>query len=252
MKNQLLTIIFCLFVSGSWAQNNSKVTRPDLPTLQTFIDSAVARAPMREYHLERKLEAQTRIKTQRQQWTEFIGVETYYRYGKLGVIDQSMGQASGGTVPSLPITNNIHQSQNWWYVGAFLRVPLFAIVNSKVEVNRLKHTVKQSEYEMEDVAQAVEFRVIDLYNTLLLNLEILQMKAVLLETNNAQIKEAELSYANRKIDLGRLSQLQEMQSKVAVEFATARSDSRVAMEKLQTLSGIQLIGRYNLLIYESK
>lgn len=238
-----ITILALVLISGIvYAQKSFKLDVPTLPPLETLIDSAVARAPMRGYQSERRDEAQDRIRTERQQWTDYVGVESYYRYGRLGIVDQNNGQ--GGSA-GIPIVSSTNQSQSWWYVGAYLRIPIFAIINPRVEISRLRHTVRQSEYLMADAADAVTLRVIELYNDARLNIDILQIKASLLETNNAQIAEAENQYENRKIDLSRLAQLQEMQAKAATEFTTARYACRTALAQLQALTGVDIIGSFN-------
>lgn len=227
------------------SQQRINLDIPKIPPLDSLIDAAVERAPMRNYQIEREKEAQQLVKSARRDWTQYIGAESYYRYGQLGVI----GDASQGGSPSTtPIITSSNQSQSWWYVGAYIRIPLFAVVNRAVEIGRLKHTVIQSQYLQEEVADAVKSKVIELYNEVKLNIEILQIKAVLLETDNAQVTEAELNYENRKIDLGRLAQLQEMQAKVATEFATARYAARTSLLKLQELTGIDIIGGYDFKI----
>lgn len=210
-----------------------------IPTLDVLIDSATLHSPMRNYHHERQAEAQSMVRTSRREWTQYVGMEGYYRYGRLGVVDVNSPQTAGGTT-SLPITTSSTQSQNWWYVGAFVRVPIFAIVDRANEVKRMKHTVLQSEYLMEDATQSIVLRVIEQYNTLLLNLDILIIKSLLLETNNAQVSEAENEYKSGNINLGRMAQLQEMQAKTATEYATARAECRTALLKLEQMTGLKL------------
>lgn len=248
MKKHILIIIAALLSSAAYAQKNFKLDVPKLPLLGELIDSAVARAPMRGYQVEREKEAQQLIKSSRRQWTEYMGVESYYRYGQLGVIDNG---STGGSSSSVPIVTSSNQSQSWWYVGAFIRLPIFAIANRAVEIERLRRTVSQAEYLQQDAADATTLKIIALYNEVQLNLEILQMKASLLETNNAQLAEAELLYEGRKIDLGRLAQLQEMQSKAATEFAAARYTARTSLFQMQTLTGVDIIGTYNFAIVKS-
>lgn len=241
MRYKTTIVSFLLTISSACygqivASGDSILKARDIPTLQELIDLSVARAPMRGYHNERKLEAQSRIKTEKQEWTNYIGVESYYRYGRLGVIDVNSPQ---GTTP-LPITTNSTQSQNWWYVGAYFRMPIFAVVNRGTEIKRLQHTVKQSDHEMDDVTQQITFMVIEQYNKLILNLNILEIKSSLLQTNNAQIEEAKNDYQAGKINLGRFAQLQEMQAKASVEYETARSEARIALLNLEQLTGLTL------------
>lgn len=235
----LLTLITTIVTAKAQYSTDSILRANNIPTLQTLIDSAMARTPMLGYHVERKAEAESRIKSARRKWLDYVGVESYYRYGRLGVIDVNSPQSSGTTTP-LPITSNSTQSQNWWYAGAYIRIPFLAIVDHTNQVKMFKHVAAQSDYEMQDVQQEVALKVIEEYNTMILNLDLLIIKATLLETNNAQIKEAENQYKNGKIDLGRLAQLQEMQAKVATEYATARSESRTALLKLEQMTGIKL------------
>lgn len=242
-------VILAIVLSGvAQAQKNFRLDIPKLPSLQQLIDSAVQRAPMRGYQIEREKEARQLLKTSRRQWTEYVGAESYYRYGQLGVIDN--GSVSGAS-PSIPIISSSNQSQNWWYVGAFIRIPIFAIANRGVEVERLRTTVRQAECLQEDAVDAMTLKIIEMYNEVQLNLELLQIKASLLETNNAQLAEAELLYESRKIDLGRLAQLQEMQVKAAGEFATARYMARTSLAQMQVLSGVNIIGTFNFSIVKS-
>lgn len=246
MKNIVviaLSLLVGLYGHGVWGQSTAKLDLPPLPSLEVLIDSAVARAPMRSYQIERKYEAEQLVKSARKEWTEYFGAESYYRYGQLGAIEN--GGTQGGT-PTIPIVTSTQQSQSWWYVGAYIRIPLFAMVNRGTEIKRLGHTVRQAEYLQADAADAIAREVIDLYNEVKLNIEILQIKANLLVTNNAQVVESEIKYRNQKIDLGRLAQLQEMQAKVAVEFATAQYTARASLTKLQLITGMQLLGTTTL------
>lgn len=245
MKNIIVIMLALVGLYGceAWGQNVAKLDLPPIPNLEVLIDSAVARSPMRSYQIERQQEAKQLVKSARWEWTEYLGAESYYRYGQLGAIEN--GGTQGGA-PTIPIVTSSHQSQSWWYVGAYIRLPLFSMVNRGTEIKRLRHTVRQAEYLQADAADAISREVIDLYNEVKLNIEILQIKANLLVTNNAQLIESEIKYKNQKIDLGRLAQLQEMQAKVAVEFATAQYTARASLTKLQLITGMQLLGTTTL------
>lgn len=206
-----------------------------IPTLDSLLEVAYANAPMGGYHAERKAEAVQLLKASKLSWTQYVGVEAYYRYGRLGVTDQSSITTG---LPAPVVTSS--QIQNWWYFGAFIRLPISGVVLSPIETKRLRHVEKQSQYEIADAQMQLGQKVVEQYYALLLNIEIIKEKALLLETNNAQIEEAENLYKDRKIDLGRMSQLQEMQNKVAVEFATARNEARIALKKLELLTGVNL------------
>lgn len=235
----IASLLFLGLTATAQISTDSVLRANHIPTLDMLIDSAILHSPLRGYQRERQAEAQSLVRSSRREWTQYVGMEAYYRYGHLGVIDVNSPQTAGGTTP-LPITTNSTQSQSWWYVGAFVRIPVFAIVDRANEVKRLKHTVVQSEFLMEDASQAIVLRVIEEYNTLLLNLDILIIKSLLLETSNAQVVEAENEYKSGKINLGRLAQLQEMQAKTATEYATARAECRTALLKLEQMTGIKL------------
>lgn len=209
-----------------------------IPTLDSLLAVAYANSPMVGYHTQRREEATLLLKANKLSWTQYVGVEAYYRYGRLGVTDQS--SISTG-LPAPVVTSS--QIQNWWYLGAFVRLPISGVVLSPIETKRLRHVEKQSEHEIDDAQMELGQKVVEQYYALLLNIETIKQKAILLETNNAQIQEAENLYKDRKIDLGRMSQLQEMQNKVAIEFATARSNGRIALKKLELLTGLTLTNK---------
>ncbi len=207
-----------------------------IPPLNELIDAAIASSPMRQYQKERQREAQLKIKSARREILENIGVEAYYRYGRLGVIDYS---DSGSLLPE-PVTTNNTQDQNWWYVGAYLRLPILDVVDRGNVVKTQKSIAKQSEYLMADAAQQIALKVVEQYNALVLNLDLLAIKSTLLQTNDAQIVESEAHYRDGQITLSRLAQLQEMHAKVTTEYATALSQAREALLKLEQLTNQRL------------
>ncbi len=207
-----------------------------IPPVGELIEAAIANSPMRHYQKERQREAELKVRSARREILENIGVEAYYRYGRLGVIDYT---DSGAPLPE-PVTTNNTQDQNWWYVGAYLRLPILDVVDRGNVIKTQKSIAKQSEYLMADAAQQISLKVVEEYNTLVLNLDLLAIKSTLLQTNDAQIRESEMQYRDGKITLGRLAQLQEMHAKVTTEYATALSGAREALLKLEALTGLAL------------
>lgn len=257
LRSPLLGVFLCGMTVAAWSSGQQyhdldvpyvlrdtmvtdTMSLPELPSLEELIDSAISISPMCGYHNERGMEALAQLKIARRGWLQYIGVESYYRYGNQNVVDITTPGNSAG-IP-IVVKGSSNERQNWWYVGAYIRLPLSGLFVQGPDTKRVKHIYNQSEYERADAAQAVAMRVVELHGDLMLNLDILRLKAQLLETDNAQLQEAENAYVNRQIDLSRLAQLQEMQSKTAVEYATARNECRRSLVLLELISGIDITG----------
>lgn len=204
-----------------------------LPPLSQVIDGAVANNALRQYYMSRKEEERRLMKSIGREWMRYLKFEAQYRYGNLGLSSLIEDQVS------LPIYSN--QVQSGFQVGVNLQLPLLELWDLNNRLKRAKIKMNQSDHEMKRAEEEITEKVITDYNIALMQLEVLAIKAELLDVQNAQIIMSESNFLSGRLSISELARLKELQVKAKVDYENTKSAARTAIQVLEYLSGIIII-----------
>lgn len=231
-----LVLIFCL---TSTAQNNPETNNPDdnietrLPPLGTLIDSALARNPYVKFRELQIVVNKYKLKSDQAVWLKNLGVQTDVRYG---TFDNFSTNTAEGQTPSLISTR---RNQTNYGLGAYLKLPLFDLVNRKYQVNIATAEVEQADHMAEFQRDEVRQLVIRQYNDVILKQRLLKIKSKYLATSKINMEMVEKEFQTGVISIGEYSRISEIVTRTESDFENARVDFVTSYMILEEIVGIK-------------
>lgn len=231
-----LILFFCL---NSAAQNNKEANFLDdnieskLPTLGTLIDSALARNPYVKFRDLQIIVNKYKLKSDQAVWLRNIGVQTDVRYG---TFDNFSTNTAEGQNPSLFATRS---NQLNYGVGAYIKLPLFDIVNRKYQTSIASAEVGQADKMAEFQRDEVRQLVIRQYNDVILKQRLLKIKSKYYATSKINMEMVEKEFQTGVISIGEYSRISEIVTRTESDFENARIDFVTSYMILEEIVGIK-------------
>lgn len=238
-----IVIVFYLFLMVQFNGIAQNVVKPDLlkdnietllPPLQTLIDSAIANNPFVRFRNEDIKVNEFKLKADRMQWTRNLGIQTDIRYGTFN--NFSTNTSEGQTPSNLATLSN----QMNYGIGAYLKFPLYDLINRNNQQNLTKaeidKAISMAEVQRDEVRQSV----IRQYNDLILKQRLLRNKSKYIETARINVQMMEKEFQNGVISLGEYTRLSEIASRAEADLETSRAEFITAYMILEELIGYKL------------
>lgn len=193
-----------------------------LPPLSELIDSAIANNPtIRSTDLQTRIK-EYKLKSDRTLWVKNLGMQTDVRYGTINNFSSNTGD---GQIPSLSVI----QSNSFNYgVGAFIKMPIYEVINRKNIIRSDQFEIEQAQYLFQSQINELRKIVIIQYNDLILKHRVLKIKSKYAETSKINLQMAEKEFSNGGIQITEYARQSEIAAKTEVEFETARLDFRTS------------------------
>jgi len=202
-----------------------------IPPLETLIDSAISNNPYVKYRDLQISVNKNKLQADRSEWTRNLGVQIDSRYG---TFDNFSTNTSEGQNPSLLATRS---NQLNYGAGAYIKFPIYDIVNRKNQINLSKSEVQQAVNMAEVQRNELRQLVIRQYNDLILRQKLLRSKSKYIETVKINMEMADKEFQNGVIPVGEYSRISEIVSRAEVDFETAKTDYNTAYMILEELVG---------------
>jgi outer membrane protein TolC len=231
-----ILLIFCL--TGN-AQNNQKANllndniETKLPPLGTLLDSALARNPYVKFRDLQIVVNKYKLKSDQAVWLKNLGVQTDIRYG---TFDNFSTNTSEGQTPSLISTR---RNQTNYGLGAYLKLPLFDLVNRKYQVNIATAEVDQANQMAEFQRDEVRQLVIRQYNDVILKQRILKIKSKYFATSKINMEMIEKEFQTGVISISEYSRISEIVTRTESDYENARVDFVTSYMILEEIVGIK-------------
>jgi len=235
----LLIIILLINQLSGFAQQNKG---PDLlidgiesmlPSLETIIDSAIAKNPYVKFR-DLQITVNThKLKSDRAEWTRDIGFQTDVRYG---TFDNFASNVVEGQNPALSSTRN---TQTNYGIGAYIRIPFYDFLNRKNQIKMAKAEIEQAKSFSQVQRNELRQLVIRQYNELIIKQRLLKIKAKYTETSRIHMQMVEKEFINGAITLTEYSSLSEIASRAESELESAKMDFRTAYMILEEIVGMK-------------
>jgi outer membrane protein TolC len=255
LQNFKMKILLSIFFSGcffagiievstaqniSRAANQQEVDYIELPPLSAMIDSAImnnAMVKLRNLEIDSKA---TNVKSQRNYWYRNVGIQADTRYG---TFDNFSTNTSEGQTPSIYASRT---SQFNYGVGAYLKVPLYDILNHKNQVDQAKieheMAARLADAQRDDLRQVV----IKNYNDVILSQRLLNIASQNLGNYRVNMEMVEKEFQNGTIPVSEYVNISDEVSRAEADYESARISFITAYMILEEIIGFKLKTKINI------
>lgn len=207
-----------------------------LPPLETIIDSAIANNPYVKFRDLQIRINEYKLKADRKLWTRNLGIQTDARFG---TFDNFSLNTSEGQTPYLIATRS---NQFNYGVGAYLKLPLFDLVNRKNQIRSTKAEIEQAQSYSQVQRNEVRLMVLKQYNDLIVKQKVLKIKSKYAETSKLNMVMVEKEFTNGSTSVNEYSRITQIYFAAESDFESSRMDLLNAYMILEEIVGI----RFNL------
>lgn len=210
--------------------NSHQLSIPDLGIL---IDSALSNSGMLNF---RKLEIESKnanLKYQKRYWTRNFGIQGGTRYGTIDNFSSVSGQNS-----SIDLSTNVEQLD--YYVGAYVKFPIFDAVNRRSEIKKAETEIEQAKNLVKFQRDEVVEWVIKYYEDLLLKQNLLELRASNMGNAKVNMEMAEKEFKTGLIPVYEYVRISDITSRISSEYEEAKSEFMVAKRLLENLTGLKI------------
>jgi outer membrane protein TolC len=206
--------------------------RLNVPELGVLIDSAIANNGLLNF---RKLEINaknTNLKDKRNYWTRNFGVQAEGRYGTINNLSSSEGQNA-----SVAISTNVVQVD--YYLGAYIKFPVFDVLNRKNEINRAKIEIEQAKFMAKNQRDELVALVITHYENLLLKENLLELRAENYGNAKVNMEMAEKEFRSGLIPVYEYVRISDITANIKALYEQAKTELILAKRLLENLTGLE-------------
>lgn len=207
--------------------------RLNIPELPVLIDSALANNGLLN---SRKLEIDAKnenLKYYQRYWTRNFGLQGGARYGTIDNFSSISGQNS-----TINLSSNVEQLD--YYIGAYIKFPVFDAINRRSEIRRAKTEIEQAKSLVKFQKDELVEWVIKYYEDLLLKQDLLEIRAENLGSARVNKEMAEREFKSGLIPVYEYVRISDITSRISGEYAEAKSEFIVAKKLLENLTGLEI------------
>lgn len=237
-----LLLIFCLglpvlalsqsrqaFLERSLASND--ITER-LPPLDTLLKAAEQYSPLLKEHDANIALAKLMEQAKRREWMQHIGANVGWSYGQFDALTVN---------PDAPVgVATTTSSQNRYTLGAYFKMPLFAVVNRGNEIQQTKLEQEQALYRRKSQAIEVRTLVIRQYQDLVQAHRLLLIGHNSLQTMKLQVERAEREFVDGIIAVDEYSRIYDMFIRTTEAVETRKTAFTTAYLLLEEITGVKL------------
>ncbi len=234
------SIVFLVSTSG-WAQTYDEL----LANTSSGIDFADRLPPLAELQAQaienspifKMLDADVsigeyKVKEEKREWMHSMGIESGARYGLFDnlIITQDLGLVESNTQTT---------EQTRYYVGAFIKIPISAIIDN----SNVKTAVAEKEklqYQREARIQELRQLIIVRYNNVILEYRGILIKSNAVESYRVQRLRADEDFKNGKINVYEYARLEDMLSKAVLSLEEGKLNFTTAFQILEETVGVKI------------
>lgn len=208
--------------------------RDFLPPLEALIDSAVTKDAHVNFRKKQIDVNAYKVKTDKRQFYRNIGVQADVRYGNF---DNWSTNVAEGQSPSTFSTN---RSEMKYGAGAYIKFPIFDIINHNNSQDMTKMEVAQAEdmYRMQkdELVQKVIIQV----NDLILKQKIMIIRSRFWETSRVNMLMTEKEFLNGVLPVSEYARLSSIVYRAEEDYEQARSDFQTTYMILEEIVHFKL------------
>jgi outer membrane protein TolC len=206
----------------------------DLPPLGALIDSAMKNYPLLKLRYQAIDAKESNLKSQQVSWVKNFGIQSDIRYGTFDIFSTTTAE---GQNPSMFASQN---NQVNYGIGAFLKIPIYEIVNRKHQIDQAKSELEQA-HTMAD-AQLSELRqlVIRQYNDVLLKQKLLKIQSKKLSNARINMDMVETQFRNGQIPVDEYVRILDIATGSEANYESSKSEFTVSFMILEEIVGFKI------------
>lgn len=223
-----------LSVSSNVQIDSIKVDK-EIPTLDTFIQSALKNSVLLKLSEIEFQDILEKIKIDKKSWSDNLFIDGNARYGQYNqfIINQ---EVSNGVDYGVKSANE----QFTYFAGVTLKLPISYFLNRKSQSKTLKNELNTVNLKKEQVEKEITNIVIDEYYKLIKSYQILQINQNVLQLLNISYLKAEKDIENGLIEFNDLANILISKGKAEEGYYNAKNDYYALYRKIQVLTGLNL------------
>jgi outer membrane protein TolC len=202
-----------------------------IPPLAVLIESAYENSPLiksREADLNFK---NTVIKSTQKLWIKNIGLESYFNYGTADYYSINTLSTSQSLVST-------QQTTSRYNIGAYLRLPLYDILDRSNLIKAEKYRYEQSYWEKEEQKLTIKKLVIQQYNELILKQKLFKIANEAYLDAKLQANMAEKEFSQGELPLTDYARFRDIRAKSIMQYETSKYEFVLAYMLLQETTGL--------------
>jgi|AntRauTorckE5430_2_1112549.scaffolds.fasta_scaffold03959_4 outer membrane protein TolC len=217
------------FLERSLASND--ITQR-LPSLDTLLKAAERYSPLLKEHDANIALTQIEEQMQRRDWMRYLGVNVGWSYGQFDALTVNPDAAVGVATTT--------SSQNRYTLGAFFKMPLFAVINRGNAIQQTQIAQEQAHYRRQFDAIEVRKLVIIQYQDLVRAHRLLLISNNSFETIKLQAERTEREFVDGLINVSEYSRIYDMLINATEALETRKITFVTAYLLLEETMGMKL------------
>jgi outer membrane protein TolC len=173
----------------------------------------------------------TKLHTQQSVWAKNMGLQSDIRYG---TFDNFSTNTSEGQSPSVLATRN---SQTNYGIGAYIKFPLYDLIDRKNLIHMAKAEVEQAVSMAEAQRNELRQTVIKQYNDLILKQRLLKIRSKYFITSKINMEMVEKEFHNGVISVSEYARISEIFATAEANYEAARVDFNTAFQIMEEIVG---------------
>ena len=243
MKRTTIITCWIILLSGLATKGYAQPQAPEaplrsemdliLPSLDVFVEAALAKNGLLNYH---KLDMQVReadVKTQKRLWTQNMGLRGDVRYG---TFNNFVTNVEGGANQAI---TTLSQQVNYG-IGLYIQLPVFDVFNRNNQSKRAQVQVEQAQSLVEDQKQIIRELVIRQYEDLQLKYELLKIHSTNYGNAKVNMEMVEKEFRNGQVVVYEYVRLGDITARIQTDYEKAKSDFLTAKQVLENTTGIAI------------
>jgi|TARA_R110002110_G_scaffold96884_35_gene249283 outer membrane protein TolC len=235
--NIFLVIILGLFIFQSAQAQTPEAESADstinefiLPPIEAVIDSVVKRNGMVNFRNQHIEVMESTLASERIYWTRNLSLQANTRYGNLS----NFATAEDGISNTAALTTSIQFNYS---VGVALNFPLYDAINRKNQLKLAKLEIDEAKSMAEFQEEEVRQRVIVLYQNIIFTQKVLQIRSSALGDARVNMQMIEKEFRNGIVPISEYVRLNNITSRLEVEYESAMSEFIIAKRLLEDMAG---------------
>ena len=234
-----LLVFYAVFMNNAGYAQQKKKFNPltdditqMVPPVSILLDSAFAHDPALRFAQLQYVIDKGNLHSSQAQWTQDLGLQAN---GGYGTFDYLYNNNIGGQNQQ---TTTLKQNETQYGVGAFVRLPIYDLVNHRNQIKIAKAVMQQAETLSETRKNEIRELIIRQYNDMIEKQQLLKIKSKYLETSRINTQMAEKGFVKGTISLDDYSRVSEIGSHTETDFETAKIEFINSYMIMEVMTGI--------------
>jgi len=202
------------------------------PPLEVVIDSVLNRSAMVNFRNQHIGVKESTLASERIYWSRNLGIQADTRYGNLS----NFATSEDGISNTAALTT---AKQFNYSVGFYLKIPIFDVLNRKNKIKLARLEVDEAKSMAEFQKEEIRQTVIRMYQDLILNQKLLQIRSRSLGDGRVNLQMVEKEFRNGIVPISEYVRIVGMTENLEADYAKAMSEFITSKLMLEDMAGFE-------------